>query len=110
MKKIKRQEPGEVDGEWITELWSAMFNCSGIGNVGCMSGKTLNQSTTPVDWWMPETSRNYDGVYVFAHALHNAIADNCPDVFLKSPDQSPRLKQCMANVDLLRYLKASRFT
>jgi len=98
-----RQVACTEDDVWFREYWRYLFDCSSDDE--CQSKQSLNQSTTPIDWNWGISSRNYDGVYVYAHAIHNAIAEKCPNAFLESTRQSEILASCLNGSTVLQYLK-----
>jgi len=97
------QGPDQINDEWFAELWRYQFPCN--GNSTCGSRQSLNQSQVPFTWSWPSISRTYDGVFVYATALHNAISDICPEAFNKSPRQATILKRCLRGDIVLNYLK-----
>jgi hypothetical protein len=101
------QVDGEVNDEWFRELWISQFPCLRNANTNCSIPQSLNQSNVGLDWSWPAVSRIYDGVYVFAHAVHNAIVDTCPDAFFESPHKSAMLKKCLNGRKVLKYMKVS---
>ena len=95
--------------QWFREFWEATFKCGSTGAISCDRWNSLNE-TTNVDWWWGMNSRVYDGVHVYAHAIHRAIADHCPQAFIKSPQQSSIIKQCLNGELVLAYLKVCQAT
>lgn len=98
------KRPGGTNDEWFGELWRNQLPCVSEANSTC-SPRSLNESQVDLDWRWPKLCRVYDGVYVFATAMHKAVVDNCPEVFSKPHQQLLILKDCLNGVRMLSYLK-----
>ena len=66
---------------WLSELWQQKFNCSFGGVNDCVQFPSLvegaNDTLSP---WL--YSKDVDGMYVYATALHNLISARCPNAFI----------------------------
>jgi hypothetical protein len=97
-------QPTCADNEqWFREYWQAMFKCS--SDTECQAWQSLNQAPEAIQWVWGMTSRVYDGVYVYARAMHQAINETCPDAFKKSANQSAIINNCLDGQKMLKYLK-----
>jgi hypothetical protein len=98
--------PGRINDEWFGELWRNQFPCTAVANSTC-SPQSLGDSQIQLQWQWPRICRVYDGVYVYATAMHKTIVNHCPEMFRKQPQQSTALKKCLNGVHMLSYLKVS---
>ena len=93
----------EPDDSWLPALWQYYFSCpSPVSAKSCNMSVPIDLALTEIfSWNWQLVSRTFDGVYVYANALHTLIERECPQGFhVKSI-----LKDCITGPKLLFYLK-----
>ncbi len=89
---------------WMLDLWTKYYNCewNEAAAVSCEDYRFVPKVEQEVTTW---ASKQYDGVWVFAHALHALILDRCPRAF-----QDPSvLRTCIEGKVLLSFMKNVTF-
>ena len=90
------------DHPWLPYFWSALFNCDYTTNATCRQESLA--SVVDALSVVTRTSRDVDGTYVYANALHQLITDKCPSAF--STGSVPQ--GCIHGDDLLEEMKSLR--
>ncbi|ELU06483.1 hypothetical protein CAPTEDRAFT_99819 [Capitella teleta] len=96
----------EPANEWLAEAWQNRFHCSwdATSNNSCHSYSISDANetiTTP-------NGRIYLSVYVYAHAMHQMIAERCPEQFDKV--NKSKLRSCIDSSQLFNYMVKVNFT
>ena len=93
---------------WMLKLWETFYQCTFSTNIlqggsSCSMNMTLNSTTCPT--LDSENNRVHDAFLVYAYALNDLIASDCPDAFL----DKTLLKSCIRGDALLQRIKNSTF-
>ena len=93
--------PKQTTNPWMPSFWEKAHNCRWNASQGERSCEDFEDIPSPIRL----ASNTYvdlvlDGVSVFAHAIHNVIEQNCPEVFM---DKS-KLHKCVKGPNVLEQL------
>lgn len=88
---------------WMPKLWEIYYNCEwNNGTVPCEEFENVPRVEQEVTTW---ASKQYDGAWVYAYALHALIENSCPEAF----ENVSILDTCFHGKALLSYMKNVTF-
>lgn len=91
------------ENPWMPWLWELYYHCDwNNASNSCEQYQYMPKTNQEVTTW---ASKQYDGAYVYAYALHALIEDTCPKAF----QNTSLLKGCIDGKSLLSYMKQVTF-
>ncbi|XP_055867740.1 metabotropic glutamate receptor 4-like [Biomphalaria glabrata] len=92
--------PNCTKNPWFQEFWEWAFDCS-FKRRTCDDSQRISQSSK--FYRLGLISKAIDTVYVYGHAMHNLIADKCPQA------TGEEASECIKKTGLLDYLRNVSF-
>ena len=102
---VHRMTPNNsMHNRWYMDVWQKRYGCSYFNSSreACDGFEDQPLPAEPVDQWVMTT---FDGFYAAAYALHNLIANKCPEMFTDPAN----VEDCVDGHDLLEYIKNNTF-
>ena len=91
---------------WLSKVWEEYLGCSWTNaSIKSCQGLSLQDFKADLTITSSFIVKIYDAAFVFAYAVHQLIADKCPEVFLKKRNAA----ECVDTRELLQYLRNVRF-
>ena len=88
---------------WMPKLWELYYNCKWDNEtVPCEKYEFIPNVDHEVTTW---ASKQYDGAWVYAQAIHSSIEDKCSHAF----QNISLLNDCINGKTLLKYMKNVSF-
>ena len=98
---------GDAATPWVAPAWEVYLECSWTNSsMQSCHNVSLHDVRANLEIKMTTSYRLYDGVYVFAHALHQLVQDQCPEVFQRQAN----ITDCVDGERLLPYVRNVRFS
>ena len=102
---LKLTPANKAENPWIRRQWEMLYGCTWNNETADTSCSTYIDTPKRDQPLASYLSFYIDGVYAYAHALHNMISDRCPSAF----EDHTLLKLCLNGPSILSYVRSLSF-